>query len=175
MSDHPYSPHYRRKYHHVLGENRQKKFLKITFAILAFLLIATGYELYSSGVLADDTAGVSQHVFSKINEARAAGNLPLVHETDNLVNQAKVNSARMRVAPLAYSPDPSVKSGSGDAFILPKLSQLLSSFHIDQDPITTWINSDDQFHNDVMNPNFTGVGIGVESDGYNYYIVTQWL
>jgi uncharacterized protein YkwD len=174
MSDHPYSPHYRRKYHHVLGENRQKKFLKITFAILAFLLIVAGYQVYSSGVLADDTAGVSQHVLSKINEAREAGNLPLVHESDNLVNQAKANSARMRVAPLAYRADPTAKSGSSDAYIIPKLSQILSSLHIDQDPVNAWLDSDEQFQNDVMNPDFASVGIGVESDGYNYYIVTQW-
>ena len=174
MTDHSYSHRYRRKYSLVFGENRQKKFLKITFAILAFLLILTGYEVYTSGSLADDTAGMSQHVLSKINEVRAAGNLPAVHESDNLVNQAKANSARMRVAPLAYNADPTVKSGSSDVYIIPKLSQILSSLHIDQDPVNSWLGSDEQFQNDVMNPDLSSVGIGVESDGYNYYIVTRW-
>jgi len=36
------------------------------------------------------------------------------------------------------------------------------------------MNSNGQFKSDVMNPDHTSLGIGVESDGYNDYIVMLW-
>ena len=94
---------------------------------------------------------------------------------DSLTNQAKAKSVQMKLAPLAYRTGPSAKSGAAeDINTLPKMSRALSILTIEAEPFDSWMNSNGQFKGDVMNPDFTSLGIGVESDGYNYYIVTLW-
>ena len=38
----------------------------------------------------------------------------------------------------------------------------------------TWIAEDADFQRDILNSGYRNLGIGIASDGYNYYIVTQW-
>jgi len=174
MSDNYSSSHYRKKATPTFGTGRKMKYFKITLVLFLAGIIAGGYFLMNSGALADTTSAIPGQVLSHINSERKAANLPAVTWNQDQANRAVEQSSQVRVSPLAQASHTTENSLTEDAYTYPRVSQALSAFSIQQPLFDSWSADQNAFRGDVLNPNFKTVGIGADSDGYNYYIVAVW-
>ena len=174
MSDHFSSVHNRKKHVHVVGTTRKKTFFRLSLAILLVAGAVCGYVVVSSGILSDDHSAISNQLLTRINDQRHAGNLPALANDPALANQAMQDSVQLKLSPMAYNAAAGTKPASAaNVYVLPKMSLALTTLSLEPQLFDAW-SADAQFRNNVMNPQFQKAGIGIESDGYNYYIVTLW-
>lgn len=175
MSDHSIASHYRRKNVHVIGVSRKSKYLKVLLIVLIAVLAGLAYFAVSSGILAEENPAIPQHLITQINNKRLANNLPPVQNDDNLANLAERRSQEIRVSQMAYNAQSGTKSGERtDTFIYPKIAWAVSSISLEPPLFNTWITEDPNFKSDLLNKGYKNIGMGISSDGYNYYIVTIW-
>jgi uncharacterized protein YkwD len=159
----------------VLGVNRKKKYLKIFLVLLLIGIVVATYFIYSSGVLADDNPLIPLQFVDRINLERQVNNLPPVQMDDKLNTQAEKKSLEIKLSPVTSSFQSTTLAGSGtNFFAIPKISWAISGYDTRQQMFDTLENTDKTFRANILNSNFKFVGIGVSSDGYNYYIVTNW-
>jgi len=175
MSDHtPVSRHHRKK-NHVLGIRRNKKYLRILLIVLLAALAAIVYFTITSGILADENPEISRHLITRINNERLAHNLPPVQENSTLTNQALLTSQNVRHSPTGHTSGSTAQTEQGtNVFTYPKLSWVLSAINLEPRFFDAWQKSDAGFTSDILNKEIGNVGIGISSEGYNYFIVTKW-
>lgn len=168
-----------RRYHRqttpVLGVNRKKKYLKLLLLLIIAGVAGTAYLVYSSGMLADDNPRIPQQLVSRINLERQANNLAPVQTDDGLSALALSTSREVKISSLTYSKG--TGAGSGDTtnvFVIPKISWAISGYDAQLQMFDALGNNDNTFRENVLNGRFSHVGIGVTSDGYNYYIAMKW-
>jgi hypothetical protein len=175
MSDHSAGSHNNRKKIHVFGTSRKKKYLKVLFIFLLAALAGLAYFALSSGILAEDNPALPQHLITRINSERLSHNLPPVISDGSLANLAVQKSRDIRVSQMVYNPQSGIKPGeSTDVFIYPKIALAISSISLEPPLFDAWIAEDPNFQKDSLNNEYKNIGIGISSDGYNYYIVTKW-
>ncbi len=175
MSDQSTASRFRRKKLYVPGTSRNKKYLTVLLVVLFTALAGLAYIGVSSGILEKENPAIPQHLFLRINSERLAHNLPPVQIDRNLADQAERRSQEIRGSPLAYSPLAGQNTGEiTDVFRYPKLSWAVSSISLEPPLFDTWIAEDADFQRDILNSGYRNIGIGIASDGYNYYIVTKW-
>jgi hypothetical protein len=175
MSDHSAATHYRRKKVHVLGVSRKGKYLRVLLVVLIGALAGLAFFAINSGILAEENPALPPHLISRINSERLAHNLPPVQVDANLANQAERRSQEIRISQMAYNSPSGSKSGENtDVFMYPKISWAVSTLNLEPPLFDAWIAEDAGFQADVLNKGYTNTGIGISSDGYNYYIVTKW-
>jgi hypothetical protein len=173
MSDHtPASSHHKKI--HVLGTSRKKKYLKGMLIVLLAVFVAIGYFAISSGILADENPEIPRHLITRINDERLAQNLPPVQVSGTLSQDALVSSQEIRVSPRAYVSGSKVSDRGTDVLIYPKISWAMAGIGLEPMLFEAWKTSDAGFAADILNKDFRDVGIGISSDGYNYYVVTKW-
>ena len=174
MSDNYSSTHYRKQETQSFGTGRKMKYFKITVVVVLIGLIAIGYLLANSGIFTDNSGAITGQIMTKINAERNAANLPPLIWDTNLANRALTQSSQMRVSPLAQASHTTDGSLSEDAFVYSRVSLALSTFSLEQPLFDSWDSTRDAFHKDALNPDFKNVGLGIDSDGYNYYVVAVW-
>ena len=176
MSDHSSASHYNHgKKIHVLGTSRKKKYLKVLFLVLLAALAGIACFAVSSGILADENPAIPQHLVTRINSERLAHNLPPVQNDASLASQAERRSGDLRVSQRAYTSQSGTQSADNtDAFVYPKIAWAVSSISLEPPLFDSWIADDPTFQQDILNKGYKNIGIGISSDGYNYYIVTKW-
>jgi uncharacterized protein YkwD len=168
-----------RRYHRqtapVLGVNRNKKYFRILLLLILAGVAGTAYLVYSSGLLADDNSRIPQELISRINLERQANNLAPVRQDDRLANLALGTSREVKVSSMTYSRG--TEAGNGDTtnvFVIPKISWAISGYDAQQQMFDALENNDNSFRTNVLNSGFRNTGVGVTSDGYNYYIAVKW-
>ena len=55
-----------------------------------------------------------------------------------------------------------------------KISWAVASINLEPPLFDAWIAGNAAFHSEILNKEYTKMGTGISSDGYNYYIVTKW-
>jgi uncharacterized protein YkwD len=175
MSDITPASHNHRKNNYVLGTSRRKKYLKIMLLVLFTACAAIGYFAISSGILADENPEIPKHLIQKIHDERRAHNLPPVQVSSTLAHQALLTSQTIRVSPRAYTSGLIAPLDQGtDVIIYPKLSWAMSGINLEPMLFDTWQTSDPGFTANIQRTDLRDVGIGISTDGYNYYIVIKW-
>jgi uncharacterized protein YkwD len=175
MSDNYAIRRYHRQTVTVIGTSRKKKYLKIFFVLLLAGVIGAAYLVYSSGILADENPRIPQHMITRINLERQANNLAPVQMDDHLANLALAKSQEVKISSLTYSTAPDATAGdNANVFVIPKIFWALSGYDEQLQMFDALENNDNSFHTNVLNGNYRNVGIGVTSDGYNYYIAMKW-
>ena len=176
MSDQSTASHIRRKKIHVPGTGRNTKYLTILLIVLFAALTGLAYIGVSSGILETENPAIPRNLILRINSERLAYNLPPVEIDRSLTDQAERRSQEIRDSPMAYTPLSGQNPGEiTDVFRYPKLSWAASSINLEPPLFDTWIAEDADFQRDILNNGYRNIGIGIASDGYNYYIVTKWL
>ena len=174
MSDHYPAAHHRRKAVHVVGTTRKKSFVRASLVLVLLLAAVATYAIVTSGVFSDDNSPMIQELLNRINGQRQVAGLPPVHWDESLAKTAGQDSLQLRETPLAYNPAMNAKTeGVADAFTLPKTSQVLSALYIEPPLFDQW-SASKQFAGHVMDKSLTSIGVGIETDGYNYYTVAVW-
>ncbi len=175
MSDHSSAIHYHRKNVRVIGATRKIKYLKLMFVVLLAALAALAYFAMTSGILADENPAIPQHLITRINAERLAHNLPPVRTDDNLAQQAERKSQEIRISQMAYNSPSGLQSDHHtDGIVYPKISWAVANINLEPPLFDAWIAGDAGFQSDMVNKEYKKIGIGISSDGYNYYIVTKW-
>ena len=94
---------------------------------------------------------------------------------DTLNTLAEKKSLEMKLSPVTSSFQFTTQADSGtNLFAIPKISWAISGYDARQQMFETLESTDKTFRANILNSNFRLVGIGVSSDGYNYYIATNW-
>jgi uncharacterized protein YkwD len=175
MSDNYALKRYHRQTVPVMGTNRKKKVLLVF--MLLFLAGAVGivYLVYSSGILAEDNPKIVSQLARRINLERHANNLPVVSMDSSLSNLAYVKSKEVKISQLNYArgSNPNLDENT-NVFIIPKITWALSGSDFRQQMVDSLENENSGFRKNVLNPRYRSIGIGMTSDSYNYFIVTQW-
>jgi uncharacterized protein YkwD len=175
MSDNYAIRRYHRQTVPVLGVNRKKKYLKILLILILAGVAGTAYLVYSSGILADDNPHIPQQMITRINLERQANNLVPVQQDERLANLALGTSREVTISSLTYSKGTGASSGdTTNVFVIPKISWAISGYDAQQQMFDALENSDGTFRSNVLNGEYSRAGIGVTSDGYNYYIAVKW-
>jgi uncharacterized protein YkwD len=175
MSDNYAIRRYHRQTMPVPGMNRKKKYLRIFLLMMIAGAAMAAYFVYSSGILADENPRIPQQFIDRINLERQENNLLPVHLDDHLNNQAGAKSQEAKYSPLTSVLQSDAHAGaSTNLFVIPKISWAISGVDSQQQMFDTLENNDNTFRTHILNSNFRLVGIGVSSDGYNYYIATNW-
>ncbi|MHB8163466.1 MAG: CAP domain-containing protein [Methanoregula sp.] len=175
MSDHTPASHHHQKKIHVLGVSRKKKYLKVLIIILFAVFAALAWFTISSGILEDENPEISRHLIAWINTERAASSLPPVTISDTLAHEALLTSQEIRVSRTTYTSWQKTPADQDtDVFIYPKLSWAMSGIRLEPMLFDAWRTNDPGSVSQILNKDTKDVGIGVSSDGYNYYIVTKW-
>ncbi|PKG31688.1 CAP domain-containing protein [Methanoregula sp.] len=144
------------------------------------MLILTGaagiaYLAWTSGIFADTNPVIAPRLAEQINLERHAHNLAPVQVDGTLAWQAATKSNEVRIAALNYVPGAnSDPDATTNVLIIPKVTWALSDTSFRQQFTDKPDNANVAFRNNVLNPEYHMVGIGVSSDSYNYYIVTRW-
>lgn len=175
MSDTYAIRRYHRQTEPVLGVNRKKKYLRLLLFLILAGVAGTAYLVYSSGFLADDNPRIPQEMITRINLERQANDLAPVRMDDSLANLALATSREVKVSSLAWSKG--TEAGNGDTtnvFVIPKISWAISGYDAQQQMFDALENHDNTFRSNVLDGGFSTTGIGVTSDGYNYYIAVKW-
>jgi uncharacterized protein YkwD len=175
MSDNYAIRRYHRQTMPVLGVNRNKKYLKIFLVILLAGAAMAAYFVYTSGILADENPRIPQQFVDRINLERQANNLPAVHMDPALNDLAAKKSREVSLSPMTNAMRAGAQNGAdSNLAVIPKISWAISGYDAQQQMFETLENNDNSFRANLLNRNFRLVGLGVSSDGYNYYIVTSW-
>jgi uncharacterized protein YkwD len=175
MSDSYAIRHYHRQAATPPGTNPKKKYLVLFLAILLALTAGLVYYAYTSGLLADDNPNIPRQMMSRINLERQAGNLPPVELSGSLTADAIKTSREVRISPMGYQSGSASGPADGtNIVVIPKVSWAVSGFDSQHQIFSTLENDDSRFRENIFNPAYDSVGIGVSSDSYNYYIVTTW-
>ncbi len=168
-----------RRYHRqttmpAVGTTR-KKYLILLGLVLLSAALGTAYLLYSSGLFSEANPQIAEQLTSRINLERQANNLAPVQPDSPLANQALARSKEVKIAGFGY---PNAAGSAADAgtniFILPKIRLALSGNGLEQQAFDTLAEEDPAFRQNILNPHYSAVGVGITSDSYNYYIVTRW-
>jgi hypothetical protein len=175
MSDNYAIKHHHRQTVTVIGMSRKKKYLAIIVLLLAAGMLGMGYLVYSSGILAENNPRIAPQLAWRINAERHANNLPPVQVDSTLSNLAYTKSQEVKISQLNYAQgvNPNL-DGATNVLIIPKITWALSSNDLQQQMADSLENKDSTFRENVLNPKYRMIGIGVTSDNYNYYIVTRW-
>lgn len=168
-----------RRYHRqtlpALGINRRRKYLRILLVLLLAGVAGTVYVVASSGILADDNPAIPSQVIGRINLERQAYGLAPVAADDRLMNLALSASREAKLSSFAYDGGTTKNAaGAASVFAIPKLSWAISGYDAQQQLFSTLMDSDPAFRASVLNGKLTAAGVGVTSDGYNYYIAVAW-
>ena len=175
MSDHTPASHHHQKKLHVLGVSRKKKYLKVLIIILCAVVAALAWFTLSLGILADENPEIPRHMIAWINTERAASSLPPVIISETLAHEALLASQEIRVSRTSYTSwQKTPADQETNVFIYPKLSWAMSGIGLEPMLFDAWRTSDSGSVSPVLDKDARDVGIGVSSDGYNYYIVTKW-
>jgi hypothetical protein len=175
MSDHTPASHHHQKKTYVLGVSRKKKYLKVLIIILCAVFAALAWFTLSSGILADENPEIPRHLVAWINTERAASSLPAVTISDTLAHEALLASQEIRVSRTSYTTWQKTPADQDtDVFIYPKLSWAMSGVRLEPMLFDAWRTSVPGSVSPILDKDTRDVGIGVSSDGYNYYIVTKW-
>jgi uncharacterized protein YkwD len=159
----------------VFGVNRKKKYLKLLLLVILAGVAGTAYLVYNSGILADDNPRIPGQLIDRINLERQANNLAPVQMDDRLDNLALATSREVKVSALTYTSG--TEAGSSDTtnvFVIPKVSWAISGYDAQQQMFDALENEDPTFRGNVLDSRFSNAGVGVTSDGYNYYIAVKW-
>jgi uncharacterized protein YkwD len=161
-----------RRNFHPLGTNRKKKYLKLFLLAVLVGIAGTAYFAYTSGIFADANAEIPPQLLDRVNLERQNNNLEPLQYSESLAGAAMTKSQDVRISPLAYQPGSKSSDGT-NVFIVSKISWALSRFDSRQTFADTFENSHPDFRDTDLNPGYHGMGSGVSSDAYNYYIVTM--
>jgi hypothetical protein len=157
------------------GTNPRKKYLVLFLVIL--LTVTAGLVFYASasGFLTDDNPNIPRQMITRINIERQADNLPPVELSGSLTADATKISREVRILPMGYqSGSVSKREERTNIVVIPKVSWAISGFDSQQQLFATLENDNNLFRQNIVNPAYDSVGIGVSGDSYNYYIVTTW-
>jgi uncharacterized protein YkwD len=158
-----------------LGTNPRKKYLVLFLAILLGLTAGLVYYAYTSGFLAENNPTIPRQMMSRINLERQAGNLPPVELSGSLTADAVKTSNVIRVSPMGYQSGAAADPAEGtNVIVVPKVSWAVAGLDSQHRIFTALENDNSRFRENILNPAYDSVGIGVSSDSYNYYIVTIW-
>jgi uncharacterized protein YkwD len=175
MSDNSSAVHYHKKNVRVLGASRKIKYLKLMFVVLLAALAVIAYFAMTSGILSDENPAIPQHLLIRINSERLLHNLPPVQADSNLAQQAERKSQEIRISQMAYNSPSGLQSDHNtNGIVYPKISWAVANINLEPPLFDIWIAGDAGFQSDIVNKEYTKIGIGSSSDGYNYYIVTKW-
>ncbi|MFA5266438.1 MAG: CAP domain-containing protein [Methanoregula sp.] len=167
------------RYHHPAvtppGTTPKKKYLVLFLVLILSAGVGIAYYAVSSGLLADDNPQISEQMIARINSEREADNLPPVHLSQGLTDDAIKTSRDVRISPVVYR---SRTSSTGfereNIFVIPKISWAISRYDSQQQLFTALENENPGFYENIKNPDYGSVGIGVSGDSFNYYVVTSW-
>jgi uncharacterized protein YkwD len=173
MSDNYAIRRYHRQTMTVTGTSRKKKYLRIFLILLLAGVIGAVYLVCSSGILADENPRIPQHMITRINLERQANSLAPVRMDDYLANLALAKGREVKISSQTYLRD-AAAGNNENVFVIPKISWALSGYDEQQQMFDALENNDNSFRTNVLNGNFRNLGIGVTSDGYNYYIAMKW-
>jgi uncharacterized protein YkwD len=175
MSDHSSAIHHSQKKAPVPGTNRKNTYLKGLFIVLLAVLAGIAFFAVNSGILAEENPAIPQHLITRINNERVAHNLSPVRIDNDLARRAERTSQEIRFSPIADNSPSGMQSDRGtNDIIYPKISWAVSSISLESPLFDTWIAEDKSFQSDILNKEYTNIGIGISNDGYNYHIVTKW-
>jgi uncharacterized protein YkwD len=133
------------------------------------------YLIYSSGILAEENPLIIPQLTGQINLERHAKNLPPVQVDSGLSSLAYTKSQEVKISQLNYAKGVNANlDATTNVLIVPKITWALSGNYVQQALADSLQNKDSAFSENVLNPKYRSIGIGVTSDGYNYYIVTKW-
>ena len=167
--------HYHRQAVTPPGTNPRKKYLVLFLAILLAVTAGLVYYAYTSGFLADENPHIPQQMITRINIERQANNLPPVELSESLTADAIKISREVRILPMGYQSGTASNHAEGtNIIVMPKVSWAISGLDSQQQEFTTLENDNTFFRENILNPSYDSVGIGVSGDSYNYYIVTLW-
>ena len=155
-----------------LGMNRKKKYFRILLIVSLVAVAGLIYGAYSSGFFTDANPAIPREFFDRVNLERQASNLEPLAFSESLGGAALARSQDVRSSPMAYPAGATGKGGT-NVFVVSKISWAVSSLGSRQDLLDTFENTDNTFRDNILNPAYTSIGIGVSSDAYNYYIVTM--
>jgi uncharacterized protein YkwD len=158
-----------------LGTNPKKK----SFVLFLVLILGAGagiaYYVVSSGLLADDNPHISEQIIARINSEREADSLPPVRLSQSLTDDAIKTSRDVRISPVVYrSRTPSTGVEGENIFVIPKITWVISGYDSQQLLFTSLENDNPVFSENIKNPDYGSVGIGVSGDSFNYYVVISW-
>jgi len=155
-----------------LGTNRKKKYLKIFLLAVLVGVAGLAYVAWTSGIFADANPEIPRQLLERVNLERQTNNLGSFQNSEALAGAALAKSQDVRISPLAYSSGTAGTDGT-QIFVVSKISWAMSRFDPSQGLLDTFENTDNSFRDNVLNPSYHSMGIGVTSDAYNYYIVTM--
>jgi hypothetical protein len=157
------------------GTKPKIKYLVLFLALILGAGVGIAYYAVSSGLLAEDNPHVSEQIIARINSEREADSLPPVELSQGLTDDAIKTSRDVRISPVVYrSRTPSNGIEGENIFVIPKISWAVSGYDSQQQFFTTLENDNPAFSENIRNPDYGSVGIGVSGDLYNYYVVTSW-
>ena len=175
MSDHSPAFHHHQKKIHVLGVSRKKIYLKVLIVILCAVFAVLAWFTISSGFLANENPEIPRHLVAWINTERAASSLPPVTLSDTLAHEALLASQEIRASRTSYTSWQKTPADQDtDFFIYPKLSWAISGIRLEPMLFDAWRTNEPGSVSHILDKDARDIGIGVSSDGYNYYIVTKW-
>jgi len=159
----------------VTGANRKKKYLRLLLLLILAGVVCGAYLVYSSGILADDNSRIPRQLITRINLERQANNLAPVQQDDRLADLALAASREAKLLSSAYATGSrAVRDDSTSIFVIPKISWAISGYDAQQQMLDALENENNAFRSNVLNGEYRNAGIGVTSDGYNYYIAVNW-
>ena len=174
MSDNYAIRRYHRQTMTVTGTDRKKRHTRIFLVLILFGLIGAVY-LCSPGILTDENSRIPQQMITRINLERQANNLVPVQMDDYLVNLAQARGPDVKISSQIYSAIPDAPAVENEnVLVTPKISWAISGYDQQQQMFDALENKDTLFRTNVLNGNYRHVGIGVTSDGCNYYIGMKW-
>jgi len=158
-----------------LGTKPKKKYLVLFLVLILGAGIGIGYYAVSSGFLAEDNPHISEQIIARINYERVADNLPPVHLSQSLTDDAIKTSRDVRISPVVYRSRTSSTGVEGEnIFVIPKISWAISGYDSQQQLFRTLEMDNPAFSENIKNPDYGSVGIGASGDSFNYYVVTSW-
>jgi len=146
--------------------------------VTLFLLLAgmagIAFILASAGMMAEAGPAVAGELASRINLERQSNALEPVRVDEGLSGLALATSRDAMIPAPAFLTSTGGGYGTANVFIIPKVSWALLGNDARQQIFDTMENNDGTFRANILNSDFRNVGIGVSSDGYNYYIAVEW-
>jgi uncharacterized protein YkwD len=175
MSDNYAIKRYHRQTAAVPGMGKKKKYLTAIVILLVAGILGVAYLVYSSGILAENNPRIAPQLAERINLERQAHNLAPVNADSSLSYQAYTKSQEVRISQLNYGQGANSNlEANTNVIVIPKLTWALSTSDFNQQVGGSLEKTDSAFRENVLNPTYRTIGIGVSSDSYNYYIVTKW-
>lgn len=154
-------------------KKKSDHFLLILLSIILLLaIIGWAVATVIVPVFSEDNPKVSQKIFALMNNDRQLYNVPNAQWDYNLANQALQRSVDLFIS--SNSPYQSNPYDREDAFVISKFDWTRSYYFSPEYVLDSWRNGDNNFRQDLLNRDYSLVGVGVSSDWNNYYVVIKW-